>query len=491
MARRTGPRPADRNPAAPAAREPGGDGTPTSQPIDFRRLAEELPAAIFLMSPDGTIRWQNRASDAVAGRTAADLEPNLAIDVHVDDVAPSLAAFTRALAREEPWELRTRIRRPDGEFRWLLTHGTPSRDGDGALVAWLGVATDVDDEHRAHALLEAVFEHAPVGLAFIDTENRFQRINAMLAEINGLPSDAHIGPTVAEVVPALWPQLEPLHDRVLDSGQAVFDQEISGETPASPGEERTWRVSFYPVKDVEKVIGTGVVAWEVTEQLRAERELERLAEQRRELLAAVVRAQERERRRIAADIHGDTLQVFAAVRLQLEQLGETLSDPAQREALERFESALAAAHRRLRGLLFELWPPSLERAGLEAAIEELSTRIESDTGVRISFDARLERDLPLEMRGAVFRITAEALGNIARHARARSAAVELTDSEDELRLRVTDDGAGFDPTTAPQPGHVGLLEMRERVGALGGSCDVTSTPMQGTCVEVRVPLDSL
>jgi signal transduction histidine kinase len=91
------------------------------------------------------------------------------------------------------------------------------------------------------------------------------------------------------------------------------------------------------------------------------------------------------------------------------------------------------------------------------------------------------------LRGTLFRVIAEALANVRHHARAASVKVSLTHRDGLLTLRVTDDGVGFDPAATPGLGHVGLLEMRERMRAVGGELTIGSAPGQGTVVEGTVP----
>ncbi len=120
------------------------------------------------------------------------------------------------------------------------------------------------------ALLDTLQRHAPIGIGFTDRNYRFQQVNDELAAINGLPAQAHFGRTVAEIVPALWPQLEPIYRRVL-AGVPVLKVEMSGETNARPGEERHWVSSYYPVRRLtQEVIGIGVFVSEITERKRAE-----------------------------------------------------------------------------------------------------------------------------------------------------------------------------------------------------------------------------
>jgi PAS domain S-box-containing protein len=123
------------------------------------------------------------------------------------------------------------------------------------------------------ALLEAVLASAPIGIGFWDTELRYVRVNEALAEINGLPPEEHVGRTLAEVVPGLAPQLEPIYRRVLETGEPYMHTEATGEVPSTPGSVRHWLTSYYPVRTgAGGIIGIGAVVLEITDRRRAEDE---------------------------------------------------------------------------------------------------------------------------------------------------------------------------------------------------------------------------
>ncbi len=127
------------------------------------------------------------------------------------------------------------------------------------------------ERDESTAVLDALFATAPVGLAVLDRELRFVRINPALAQMNGSPPDRHFGRTLWEVVPgvaseALIGQLKS----VMDSCQPLLDQAVEGETPAAPGQQRHWLGSWFPVSVAGKVIGVGLLVREVTQQRQAE-----------------------------------------------------------------------------------------------------------------------------------------------------------------------------------------------------------------------------
>ncbi len=116
--------------------------------------------------------------------------------------------------------------------------------------------------------------HAAVGLCIHDSQRRYIRINPTLAEINGLPVEAHLGKTVEEILPQIAPTLVPKQQQVLTTGQAIVNLEISGETPSQPGIKRDWLLSYFPIFDISRTIqGIGAFVVEVTERKQAERQL--------------------------------------------------------------------------------------------------------------------------------------------------------------------------------------------------------------------------
>jgi PAS domain S-box-containing protein len=133
--------------------------------------------------------------------------------------------------------------------------------------------------------LEVIYRTAPVGLCVLDQALRYVRINDWLADLNGQPAKAHIGRTVREMLPRLAPQLEPHYRRVLETGEAVLDVEVKGETARYPGVQRVFRDQYHPLHDAAgNVVGVNVVVEEVT-ALKEEEEMRRASEARFRALA--------------------------------------------------------------------------------------------------------------------------------------------------------------------------------------------------------------
>jgi signal transduction histidine kinase len=212
------------------------------------------------------------------------------------------------------------------------------------------------------------------------------------------------------------------------------------------------------------------------------------------LLHEVVQAAERERSRLAAELHDDSLQHLAALGLRLGQARLRLASgevESVMELLSRCESDLAGQLANLRRLVAGLRPPVLDDRGLAAALEELLASVRRDTGAQVSLQVRHPGRLSREVETVLYRVAQEALANVVKHAGAGHVIAWLKDTLGGLELRVTDDGKGFD--LGDIAGHVregrfGLVGMRQRVEMLGGTWRVTSEPGHGTAITVRLPL---
>jgi signal transduction histidine kinase len=208
-----------------------------------------------------------------------------------------------------------------------------------------------------------------------------------------------------------------------------------------------------------------------------------------DLLLHQVRSGEQERQRWARELHDDTLQALAAIRI-------TLATALQSDAPDRAERIAAAAEQtvdqlegqinELSRLINDLRPASLERLGflgaLEALVEECGARGDLDATADIEFEAGLSG----EEERVVYRLAQEALNNAAKHSSATRASLCARLADGTLRVVIEDDGIGFDPNRVNHGR--GLGGMRERVALLGGELEVSSEPEHGTRITATVPV---
>ncbi len=206
----------------------------------------------------------------------------------------------------------------------------------------------------------------------------------------------------------------------------------------------------------------------------------------------MVRQHEEERRRLSLELHDETAQVFAAVKMQLGVVREHVAEDMAR-TLDRALELVDEGMRGIRNVTNDLRPSLLDDLGLLPALRSLAADFAERRGVKVALTA--PDTLPVlsdEAEVALFRALQEALSNVARHAGNAPADVEIVANGGEVILRVADHGPGFDGEGSlarlEAAGHLGLAGMRERIVALGGSVQVKSAPGAGATIVIRIPV---
>jgi len=224
-----------------------------------------------------------------------------------------------------------------------------------------------------------------------------------------------------------------------------------------------------------------------TQRGEAHEALNKAAEERRELLRHLVRAKEEERRRVASDIHDDSVQLMTSVAINLEREARNATDPRRKSVLRELEEVTRAAVGRLRGMVFDLRPRILDDEGLAAALRLYLEELSLDTGLRYDLESELGSE-PAEVdRTVLFRIAQEAFTNTRKHSRASRLEVRLSERDRGIQMTVYDDGSGFDPARVDRQLHVGIAEMQERAEIHGGRFEIDSPVGRGTRVSVWIP----
>ncbi len=221
-----------------------------------------------------------------------------------------------------------------------------------------------------------------------------------------------------------------------------------------------------------------------------------LVEYQRELRSLALQvslAEERERRRIAAELHERVTQNLALCRIKLGEMGRLAPSTAFAQGLNEIQSVIKELIKETRSLTFELSPPHLYEIGLEAALEALIHQIQEQYGLSASFkDDGQTKPLDDEVRVLLFQIVRELLVNIVKHAKSRHARVCIKRYGGNLQVTVEDDGVGFDPCGISfgkkRTEGFGLFSIRERLRYIGGQFEIESKRGCGTKAIIVAPL---
>ena len=440
-------------------------------------------------------------------------------------IAPEEWAAARTITRGETClNEHVTIQCFDGMRKDILNSAVPLRDVAGRIVGGIIVNEDVTDRRHADievraqsalaaqrlAQLEATYATAPVGLCVLDRELRFIRINERMAELNGVSVAAHIGKTIREIVPDIAPKVEPMLRHIIESGEPLLGLELTGETPAKPGVERTWVEHWFPLRDASgEISGINVVAEEITEQKRMAEALRRLEQ---------LEATGRLAGGIAHEANNQMTVVLGAVHF----LEDADLPPKARQDVALIRQAATRTAQVTRQLLAFSRRQMIrsEIAALDDVVKELEPMVRSTLGDRIVLECRLDsrgtavQIDPEQVKQVLLNLVLNARDAMPDGGKCRIDTCLYTSVGDRqiglagtsipagryVRLVFSDSGIGmgtetlnrlFEPffTTKPvgQGTGLGLAMAYGAVKQMGGYIGVESTPGTGTTFEIFLP----
>ncbi|MEV7045625.1 PAS domain S-box protein [Amycolatopsis sp. NPDC051061] len=447
---------------------------------------------IFMLDQGGHITSWNAGAERIKGWSADEIiGRHFSVFYPPEDLAAGKPARELEIAAEEGrledegWRIRK-----DGTRFWANVVITALFDGQRRLQGFGKVTRDMTDrrnavealresEERFRLLVQSVQDY---GIFMLDQGGHISSWNAGAERIKGWSAEEAIGQHFSMFYPP----------EDIAAGKPARELEIAVEEGRL--EDEGWRVRKDGTRFWANVVitalfdrqrrlqGFGKVTRDMTERRNAEQALR----ERRRLVGHLVDAQEVERRRIAWDVHDESIQSMVAVGMRLQLLASRLPEP-HAGAVTGLDEAVRAAVARLRGLVSRLRPPELDRHGL---VDAVSTYVDEVAG-RWGLAHTLRDELTAEPSPAaaitVYRICQEALSNVHKHARATRVDLHLSTVDNGTFVRITDDGAGTASDEAGA-GHFGLVEMHERAEAAHGWLSVTSAPGRGTAVEFWLPM---
>ena len=477
---------------------------PPSHPPDDAGPTPSEERLRFALDVAGLGQWDLDVATGLAFRSPRHDEifgygeplPEWTYEMFLDHVVPQDrdavdAAFQHAATHGQDWDFECRIARADGAERWIWARGRVWHNDAGDARRMLGVVADVTDRKASEAALRAserrfhrAVAEAPTPVILHADDGEILQVSRAFSEITGYAA-ADV-PTIADWTERAYGErqqaVREVIGRLYHGDRRVDEGEFEVRTNA--GETRVWAFSSAPLgPDADGRRLAISMAADVTARKRAEGELRRVS-------ARLLQASERERRRLARELHDELGGLLTSLQMSLSM------NPAQgqdaRDELAEAEELVRVMIDKVRDLSLDLRPSLLDDLGLAPALDQLVERFQARSRIRVDFRSEIadgDRFEPV-VETTAYRVVQEALTNVARHAGAERVQVLCHREPARLVLHVVDQGAGFDPDGVDEAVSGGLSGMRERAALSGGACEVVSTPGVGTRVTLSLPLDA-
>jgi len=387
------------------------------------------------------------------------------------------------------------FKKKDGQIIPLEISAAVLNDVQGMPKGIIAIGRDVTERKRGEErlrFLSSVTENTSDAIIVTDADFAITYINKVGEQFFGYTLDELKGksPGVFNADP-LAEQIQQKLYKTIASGKTYLGESLNRRKDGS-----TFHCEYkvMPLKDSHgSIYAYTSVQRDITERKEAENKLLAYQEQLRALTSELILIEEKERRRIASELHDQIGQNLALCKLKVAALEKILADDAMKGELAAVRRLLECSIQDARSLIFDLSPPILYELGLKAALEWLAERIEEQFQVPVEFENRFgDPELDNDQQVILFQVVRELLINMGKHSRASQAKVILSHEEPFLKIQVNDDGVGFDAVLVFSPreqnGGFGFFSMRERLKYLGGGMEIKSKPGQGSQIILTVPL---
>lgn len=467
--------------------------------VKLRNLFMNAPVGIFRASSEGVVLDVNPEMARIAGYA-----PDEAVPRHIDEVALRIYAdpdSTREFLRQlqetgHVDNYEGEVFRMDGESIWLSLNARISRWLPGNQYEIEGFAVEITPRKQFEKLLEEyrlAVEGSEELMAVVDRDYAYRMVNAAYLKRHGKKRRAVIGKSVGTLLGMNYFHfiVKPYMDRCFAGENVKYERK-----EFYPGiGTRHLEVHYHPLFSgirVEKIVA---ILRDITDYKKTENELRQSQNQLRQLAAYLQDVREQERTEIARTVHDELGQALTGLKIDLGMHKKELArlDLPDNEALFETTRSMTELVDHLikfaRELVSELRPSILDDLGLAAAIEWYVEKYRARTGLSVCFNsgAGLE-DLDGGIATAMYRIIVESLTNVTRHARATSVTIDLYVADGTLILTIYDDGVGITRDRINRTRSFGIVGMRERALAFGGTIDFEGKPGKGTTVSLKIPL---
>lgn len=467
----------------------------------YRTLFEESRDAICITNRDGRLIDVNQSFLSLFGYTREWVKDLNFRELYVDpDEGSRFQQKIEQMGSLRDYEVK--LRKKDGTKIDCLITATVQGDSHGRILGYQGIIRDITDLKRVQDTLREseerfrrLLENANDAIYTHDLVGNLTWVNQEATRIYGYNTGELLKLNIAQIVD---PEYLPLASRKIR-------ENLNGSSQSEPYELLTYSKEGKPIwvevstRLLERephLLEVLNIARDITERKRVEKRLLTHQKQLRSLASELSLTEERERRRIAVELHDRVGQLMAMAKIKLGMLRESRPFTNLSGPLDEIRALIDQAIQNGRSLTFELSPPILHELGFEASVHWLSEQMEEKHGIPAHLEDDLEpKPLDDDIRVVLFTAVRELLANVAKHAQAHRVSVSLRRDGDKIRINVEDDGVGFDTleigSHMARTSGFGLFSIRERLSHLGGHIGINSRQGKGTRVNLVAPLKKI
>jgi PAS domain S-box-containing protein len=457
----------------------------------WRAVFDNSAIGIVVTDIDGKFIATNRAYREMVGYSEEELRAMSFMDLTWEEDRPANAAFSAELraGRLPQFTLEKRYRCKDGRSIWVRVTVSSVPGSVHAAPVGMAIVEDITERKQATERLreyEKVVQGLQEMIVVVDRDYRYLIANQAFLGYHGLKWDQVVGHSVAEMVGQ--ERFEKVTKNNVDEcfrGKVV---RCYMEMDFSARGRRDLFGSYFPIEGPAGIDRVAVVLADITEQKRAERDLQRSFEELHALNAQLQNVREDERAGLARELHDQLGQSLTAIRLELAALKRTADPALQLQRIDALLNLVDGTIHSVRRISTELRPGILDDMGLVAAVEWAAEDFQARTGIGCHAELpQTHSPIDPKRATALFRILQETLTNIARHAGATQVRIVLSLDSSYITLEVHDNGRGIGAEQLSASKSLGILGMRERAVLLGGDFSIADGPGGGASVRARIP----
>jgi PAS domain S-box-containing protein len=450
----------------------------------FRNMADAAPVMIWLSGPDKLCTWFSKPwLDFVGRPMEQELGDGWAENVHPDDRDRCLGTYNSSFDARQPFRMEYRLRRRDGEYRWVLDTGLPL-GVDTEFAGYIGSCLDITERRITEEALQdreshlrAILDTATDAIITIDDIGIIRSVNSATERIFGHAAAEMLGQNVKMLMPSPY---QEEHDQYLANYLKTGIKKIIGIGREVQGKRKDGKLFPAELAVSEFADGkryfTGII-----------RDLTR----RRELERQVMEAASDEQRRIGRELHDGIGQELTGLTMLADAVARGMEGADdQHQLATKVVEGLQRVHRQVRTVCREMQLTEPGGGGLRLALASLAARTQEQTGITCVFECPELVGLPrADTAQHLYRVAQEAVSNAIRHGKPEHLRIELHAAPQGIQLCVEDDGEGMRNAdgAAWESRGLGLSTMRHRANLLGGSLRITPADGKGVRVVCIVP----